>query len=332
MFKEAKKSKNETAKSTSIIICSKNDGRLLRTNLKSILKQSSLNELILVDDHSSPPLDEVIDQALDQRIKILRCKIDAPGKKQALSEGIKEATNEILLLTDADCCPISPSWLSLMQSKISSTKKIVLGYGPLTKSPSWVNRFSRYETWFTAQSYFSLALLGAPYMGVGRNLMYKKSLFSKTLFEDDSVASGDDDLLIQKIATKENTTIQINPDSFVYSQAPLSWKQFFNQKRRHHTTASRYKSLHKIYLLLNPLSHIGTYTFFFLLLFTHFAYVGVFLFLVRLLIMVMIANVNLRKLKELDLLIYLPLLDIMHVVFYIILGPFLLMPQKSKWN
>ena len=99
------------------------------------------------------------------------------GKKFALTLGIKAAKHEYLLLTDADCKPTSKNWLSKMAANFSDVKQIVLGYGAYKKEKELLNTMIRFDAFHIAFQYFSFALAGETYMGVGRNLAYKKSVF-----------------------------------------------------------------------------------------------------------------------------------------------------------
>src|SRR5205809_1099854 len=141
------------------------------------------------------------------------------GKKYPLSIGIKEANHEVMLLTDADCVPASEHWIQKMQEAYHDGVEIVLGYGAYHKRPGLLNKLIRFETIHSAIQYLSYALAGTPYMGVGRNLSYKKDLFlrNKGFSSINHVPSGDDDLFINKVATKKNTKIIIDPESITRS-------------------------------------------------------------------------------------------------------------------
>jgi hypothetical protein len=100
-------------------------------------------------------------------------------------------------------------------------KTIVLGYGGYEKiERSLLNKIIRFETVLTAVQYFSWAKIGVPYMGVGRNLAYKKEEFFNVngFIDHIQVRSGDDDLFINQAANKNNSTISYNPKSFTYSK------------------------------------------------------------------------------------------------------------------
>jgi glycosyltransferase involved in cell wall biosynthesis len=240
----------------SVIICAKNETQNLTEFLPSILHQEYSNfEIVLINDASTDTTLEVMEQFRDKNanIKIVNVEnVEAfwGNKKYALTLGIKAATNEHLLFTDADCKPRSKHWIKEMASQFSTDKTIILGYGKYESKKTFVNILVRFETLLTAIQYFTYAKLGSPYMGVGRNLAYTKSEFFKTngFISHIQVKSGDDDLFIQEAATKSNTTYTINPDSFTVSPPPLTLKEWFRQKRRHVSTSSHYKFKHILFL------------------------------------------------------------------------------------
>ena len=171
----------------SIIICARNEEDNLKKNLPRILNQNYRSfEVIVVDDKSTDQTRNILDKIntsfRNLRVLHLAHKPAGSGKKPALAEGIKAAKHEILLFTDADCCPATDEWLNEMQRDIRGPIEIGLGYGPYKKRPGFLNTFIRYETFFTLLQYGSFALAGHPYMGVGRNLIYKKELFVTIFF------------------------------------------------------------------------------------------------------------------------------------------------------
>jgi hypothetical protein len=123
--------------------------------------------------------------------------------------GIKTAIYETLLLTDADCVPASEHWMQLMQDGYHDDIEIVLGYGAYHKRSGLLNKLIRFETFHSALQYLSFALAGQPYMGVGRNLSYKRDVFfrNKGFSAINQIPGGDDDLFINKVATKQTPTL-----------------------------------------------------------------------------------------------------------------------------
>lgn len=254
----------------SVIICAKNELENLQKNLPHLVNQNYPNfELVLIDDASSDDSLELLEEyernyPFIKLVKVENNEAFWGNKKFALTLGIKAAKNEYLLFTDADCYPTNKNWISEMTEHFTSKKTIVLGYGAYEKvKGSFLNKLIRYETVLTAMQYFSWAKLGKPYMGVGRNLAYKKSEFFNVngFINHMKIRSGDDDLFINQAAKSANTTINFNPDSFTFSEAKKTYKEWFKQKRRHVSTAKYYKGFDKFQL--------GTYfisQFFFLIL------------------------------------------------------------------
>src|SRR5690606_38714069 len=181
------------------------------------------------------------------------------GKKLALSLGIKAAKNEILLLTDADCIPASPDWISHMVSPYLENEncEIVIGYSPFYSKTSLVNLSARMDNLYTASLYTSYALGKNPYMGVGRNLSYKKSLFfkNKGFASHLHIAPGDDDLFIRDVGTGTNTYVSMHPDSFVMTASKAGFAEWLRQKRRHNFAGKYYKAGHRFSLAMFMFSH-----------------------------------------------------------------------------
>jgi hypothetical protein len=162
------------------------------------------------------------------------------------------ARHEWLVLTDADCQPASQQWLRHLAQHMTPDHDFVLGYGAYKPHPGWLNRWVRFETVLTALQYISYARTGIPYMGVGRNLAYRKSLLKKLRPEDlqPHLLSGDDDLLVGRLANAGHVGICLSPEAFTYSSPPDKWPAYFHQKQRHVSTAAHYGRLPQILLSL----------------------------------------------------------------------------------
>ena len=114
--------------------------------------------------------------------------------------------------------------------------------------PGMLNKYIRYDTLMIALQYFSYALCRMPYMGVGRNLAYKRSLFysGKGFSNHFHLASGDDDLFVNENATKTNTAIEFSHESHTRTAPKESFDKWFFQKKRHFSTNKLYKPVHKV--------------------------------------------------------------------------------------
>lgn len=241
----------------SLIICAKNEAENLRAHLPSYINQKYPTfEIILINDTSFDDTLEVM-EAYAERYPNIRIVNVAENetfwgmKKYALTLGIKVTKYDHLVFTDADCKPASEYWLAEMAGCFTADKTLIIGYGAYTKvKNSLVNALIRFETIFSAMQYLSMAVKGNAYMGVGRNLAYHKSEFltHNGFANHMHIRSGDDDLFVNEVATKTNTAVCFAKDAFTYSPAEKSFKGWFNQKRRHISTAKYYKASHKLLL------------------------------------------------------------------------------------
>jgi glycosyltransferase involved in cell wall biosynthesis len=243
--------------SISVIVCAKNEEENLANFIPLLAEQDYPDfEIILIDDASSDNTLEVLEGFEKQYPNIRLVKVQNNeafwgNKKYAMTLGIKTAKKEYLLFTDADCYPTSKEWITAMSSQFTMQKTIVLGYGGYEKiQKSFLNKLIRFETILTAIQYFSWAKAGLPYMGVGRNLAYKKEEFFNVngFISHIQVRSGDDDLFINEAAFGKNTTINYTPESFTYSKPKTTFKDWIRQKRRHVSTANHYKKFDKLQL------------------------------------------------------------------------------------
>lgn len=243
--------------SISVIVCAKNEAENVSNFIPLLIEQDYPDfEIVLIDDASSDNTLEIFETYEKQHSNIRLVKVQNNeafwgNKKYALTLGIKAAQKEYLLFTDADCYPTSKDWITAMSSQITMQKTIVLGYGKYeTIANSYLNKVIRFETLITAIQYFSWAKTGRAYMGVGRNLAYKKEEFYNVngFISHIHVRSGDDDLFINEAAKSRNTTIVYAAESFTLSKPKTTYKEWFIQKRRHIATANYYKTFDKIQL------------------------------------------------------------------------------------
>lgn len=240
-------SDNHNQLSASVIVVFKNEINDLQSSIQTLSDITESAQIILMNDFSTDGSLEYVRENAPESFAIHNARIDTPGKKQALKEAINASQTDIVVLTDVDCTPASKEWPHILKDRFSEQTDIVLGYSPAIASSGFLNRFIRFETWLTAVQYMSYAVAGMPYMGVGRNLAYRKSL-AEDFQPDTSLASGDDDLFISAKATESNTCICLDPSSFVWTRPKESWSSFFSQKTRHVSTSNHYKWMHKILL------------------------------------------------------------------------------------
>ena len=325
----------------SVIICAKNEAENLNIHLISILTQEySTFEVIVVNDASTDDTLATLKTFKKnfQHLKIVDIEPSATytgNKKNAMTKGIEAASNDYLLFTDADCMPASKHWITEMASHFSKNKTLVLGYGAYKKiKGSYVNKLIRFETLLTAVQYFSYTKIGLPYMGVGRNLAYAKNMYTNVngFSNHNHIASGDDDLFINQVATKKNTALCFSKESFTISKPKKTFTTWFQQKRRHITTATHYTTIHQFLLGLFYLSQFLWWLSAIILLAFSFKWQLVtILFIIRLITHYIILGNSAQKLYEKDLILLFPILDF--ILVFVQLGIYVrnLVSKPTTW-
>ncbi len=334
---------NTNTKGVSVVICAWNEFDNL-TELLPILAGQIYPEfeVIIVDDRSSDGSGEFLKHELLQYpnfklVTITETPEHLASKKYALSLGIKVASKDIILLTDADCRPASDQWLTGMVNQLGFDKQFVLGFSPYYYEPGFLNSFIRFETFFTAWQYFSYALLGMPYMGVGRNLMYRRKLFFEKLgFRNhQKITGGDDDLFVNENANSSNTALCINPQTFTYSIPKHTFTAWLLQKKRHLSIGKRYKNRDKIFLGLFSITHILSWLLIPILFFLnpkHQILVGG-LLVFRLLTFWIFGAISSHKLGKVIKWYSLPMFDFLLAIYYMTMGWFSVVSMKKiRWR
>lgn len=299
----------ESLPEVSVIICARNEEENLKKHLPSILKQDYPNyEVIVINDRSYDDTETVLELLKKEypHLKTSFVPHDAKyidSKKIAVILGVKAAKNDILVFTDADCEAVSNKWLENMVRSFSGDTQIVLGYGAYNKNKSFTNFIQVFDTLFIGIQYLNYAIAGYPYMGVGRNMAYRKSFFekSKGFSKHLDIQSGDDDLFVNDFARSKNTSVCIGTESFTTSEEKKTFSAFLAQKERHLSTSGRYKFSSKFILGTELGSRFLFYlgilaTCIFALPYWYFIAPGA--FLLRYIIQYIIINLNAKELGE----------------------------------
>ena len=293
----------------SVIVCAHNEYDNLQDYLSILLEQDyPCYEVIVVDDSSEDGSDLLLERWSRQYGNLYHTFVPRgarvlSNKKLALTIGIKAAHYDYLLLTDADCRPESKHWIREMMKGFSNEQtELVLGFSPYFEKSDLLNHLIGYDTLFNGLQYMGMARAGKPYMGVGRNLAYKRETFFsvggfKGLLGN---RAGDDDLFVNRIANAANTVVVNNPNSIVWSVPKTTWREWFHQKRRHLSVSPQYRTRSKIQVTLEPLSRgifyscvlanaiVGS---------IELISIALALFLLRLLVQLIIINVSARRLN-----------------------------------
>ncbi|GIV41500.1 MAG: glycosyl transferase family 2 [Vicingaceae bacterium] len=313
----------------SIIICAKNERDNIINNLPLILEQNYPDfEVIVVNDASTDDTEDIL-KGLTVIYPNLKYTFSTENdekyfsKKRALTIGIKKSQHNHLLLTDADCRPSSKNWIKHMMASYQNNTEIVLGYSPYIRQKGWLNDWIRFDTYYIAMQYLGFAKTGIPYMGVGRNLSYKKTLFfnKKGFATHLDLESGDDDLFVNQAANRHNTTVCLAEDAFVFSIPKNNLTHWLIQKRRHSTTGSRYKTIHKFLLAYH---HINYHLMFALLLISLFfyqnhIYLALTVLILRYILVLPVFYSTMKKLKVADIFLFSLFWEFVNKWFYVYL-------------
>lgn len=246
----------------SVVICARDEEENLRKFLPFILEQDYPDyEVIVVNDGSTDGTDDYLSLMVKQFAHLRTTFVPAGAtnvstKKLGLTLGIKAAKNDLIVFTDADCMPEGKDWLSRMVRNFTPETEFVLGYGGYLHKKGFLNRLIKYDTLFVAIQYLGMAQARRPYMGVGRNLAYRRETFfrMKGFATTLNMKSGDDDLMVNRGATRENTAIEVSPESVTWSEPKTSFKNWYIQKERHLSVSDSYNSSSKMRLAVEPIS------------------------------------------------------------------------------
>jgi glycosyltransferase involved in cell wall biosynthesis len=328
-------------KGVSVVICARDEYHHLKENLPFMLEQDYPDfEVVVVnhasDDDSAFLLTHLADRYPHLKVVEIRENLNFfSGKKFPLSIGIKSARNELILLTDADCRPAGNQWIRHMQSTFKGPIEIVLGYGPYQKKKGLLNKLIRFDTAQIAIQYLSFALAGIPYMGVGRNMGYLKTLFyrNKGFISHYKISSGDDDLFINRVADRSNTRVIMHPESFTISEPHTAFRYWMLQKKRHLSTSRFYRSRHKFLLGAYNLVQFLFYGLFIFLLASNYNILVVLtFFILKSAVQLYVFGKAFSKLKEKDLVWLIPFYEIVLLLINLWMSIMTLFSRSPRWK
>jgi len=329
-FHKHKMQKKETIPAVSVVICTRNESGYIQQFLPCILTQDYPNyEVVLVNDNSTDDSENILRemQQYHQHLQIVTVSTQfrqENDRKLALAVGIKSAKNDLVLVTGADCLPRSSSWITEMVNCSSEKQPMVLGYCSNKEKKGFLNLLISFDTVYTAMCYFSFALVGRPYMGMGKNILLSKKLFlgDSNYLSSYKTSSVNNALPISNMAKQKNTSISYNYNSQTGSVFRYeSFSHWRNEKRKNAQSYKYYKFINRFCLRLYGVTGFLFYVSFIacLLSTTDTFILGILaaLFCLRMLSQWVIFAKSCNKLKEKKLLGYIPLFD----VFFTFLMP-----------
>jgi len=268
------------------MIAARNEEEKIHLTIEDILAQDypkNLTEIIIVDDHSTDRTSAIISSYAHRGVTLLQLNEDKPlnsYKKKAIADAIKLSSGELMVATDADC-RMGSKWLSSIVGYYETVHPVMIS------SPvGYFEEKSLFERMQTLEFNYLIGI-GAAFIGNGRastcngaNLAYRKDVFNQVggFKGIDDLASGDDELLLQKVAERFPGKIGFLKlyDAVVFTHAKYNLKEFLQQRRRWASKSIKYKDktvvalavciwLFNVSLLLNAC--LGFYNVFYFKLF-----------------------------------------------------------------
>ncbi len=240
----------------SIVICACNEAGNLRRILPVILEQDYPQfEVIVVNDASDDETDDLL-TVMEEKYPHLYHSFNPESvryisrKKLGLTLGIKASKYDWLLFTEPNCCPTSNQWLRLMARNFTSRTQVVLGYSNYERGSKWMHRSIEFSGLFLGMRYLGAALAGKPYMGIGRNMAYRKELFfqNKGYSKYLNLQRGEDDLFVNHVATAENIRVETHPDAVIRVE-PVQYAREWREERMSYIATSFYYRGNKLLLM-----------------------------------------------------------------------------------
>ena len=251
--------KNASSRTTScsVVVCCHNESKHIERLHAEISKAISRArerghrvDVLAVNHGSTDNTLEQLHQVAkdDPAWRVVDLERTLSSKKEALAFGVDQTQGQVLLLTDADCIPVSEDWVLHMIQGAAEAWDVHVGLSLPSPPPSgdqspWLRRFQRLEARRIAQRTVGAIDAGKPYMAFGRNLAFTREMWERVGGFDNHrhVPSGDDDLWLQQaFAAGAKVHVSTHKESQTTSTWPDSWRAWRRQKTRHFTASALY--------------------------------------------------------------------------------------------
>lgn len=237
---------NKTTPPVSVIVVVDDSLYYVDEILPRLLSQDyGAYEVVVVDNGSSVEVVEAIQMLAARYSHLKSTRINPDPKfthrrKLALTVGIKAAQYPNLIFTETGSYPTSNQWLSFM-AKGFTTGEVVIGYTGIERGKGLTNRLIRCSRLMVSIRYLSSAIRGRAYKAVNTNMGFTSHLyFGNKGYNYLRLNTGDDDLFIQKIADKNNTSVILHPKATMRETHYGGLSRWFNERRFYSYTFKYY--------------------------------------------------------------------------------------------
>ncbi|MCD7899272.1 MAG: glycosyltransferase [Bacteroides sp.] len=251
----------------SVIICAKDQAENLRSYLPLILEQDYPKfEVIIINNNSSDESKDIL-SSLEEKYPHLYHSFTPETaryishKKLSITLGIKASKYDWVVFTEANCYPVSNNWLKLMARNFTPKTEIVLGYSIYDYAKGWLNKCISFDMLFHSIRYLGFALIRKPYMGIGRNMAYRKELFfkHKGFSAHLNLQRGDDDLFINQVSNGRNTRVETDLQAAICLKHSKTSKEWKEEKINYTATSKHFKGIQRSLLGFETFSRILFY-------------------------------------------------------------------------
>ncbi|WP_231425883.1 glycosyltransferase [Pedobacter sp. Leaf250] len=325
----------------SVIVAARDEALNIGRTIDALIAQDypkNLTEIIFIDDHSTDNTAEIVASYAASGIKLIKLNENQAlnsYKKKAIQTAIGSCSGDLIITTDADCV-MGEKWLSSVVNFYQDK-----GYKMISSPVAYFEEKSFFER-LQSLEFLYLIGLGASTIGNkkpstcnGANLAYEKATFYEVGgFQGiDDLASGDDELLLHKIAAKYPDKIGFLKDRFaiVYTHAKENLKSFIQQRKRWASKSTRYKNKAIIVLgvfvwvfNLSILSNFITGLFI-----PAFLTITIYQLIVKMILETLFLWDVTGFAKKRRLLVLIPILNVLHILYIVYIG---IAGNSGKYN
>ena len=199
--------------------------RVLQLLPRLVAQEYPCYEVIVVNDGTTEELQKAISLYECDYYNVYQTFVpdkvcNVSRKKLGITLGVKAAKNDVVVITDANCMPQGNEWLKCMARNFVPGVDVVLGYTRMAYDENEKRGYYKvFDRMLLSLRFLAFAVMKHPYMGMGSNLAYRRDSFfaNKGFSAHLNLHFGDDDLLVNEIANRKNTRIEVSPESIVES-------------------------------------------------------------------------------------------------------------------
>lgn len=235
-----------------VIIPFRNESDNILISLNSVACQNYPQEkfeVIYVNDSSTDDsYEKILNAEKPGNIRVISLSefsITKAFKKKVISYGIEHSQGEIIVTTDADCSH-NKNWLRELISVFDSSTGFISGPVGFIERGGLFSKIQSLEFAGLVLSGAGLIGIGKPIICNGANLAFRKSVYNELHGYNDQMhlSSGEDELLMQKIAAETNYSVKFcwDKDAVVFTRPNKNIHDFFQQRKRWASKGLFYKN------------------------------------------------------------------------------------------